>query len=67
MTAMIEPPTGCMEIPGYILVVFPGKLWLTQAGEVTEVWSERGIWPTEADAKIALEKFQRDIDGREFK
>lgn len=52
---MIDPPPGCQEIPGVILVVEVGKAWLRADGTVTEVWTERGVWPTEADAAAFLE------------
>lgn len=41
---------------GYILPVKQGG-WLRKNGTPTLEWSERGIWPTEADAQAALDSF----------
>ena len=54
--AIRDVPAGCQEIPGYILDVFDGSAWITQDGQVTDKWHERGIWPT-PDA--AAEMMQR--------
>lgn len=51
-----EPPKGCVGIPGFIVCIAEGGPWLTQDGKsVTEHWLERGVWPTEAEARKALE------------
>lgn len=50
MKPLQEPPEGCQEIPGVILIVEPGKSWLTATGEITGVWKERGVWASEEDA-----------------
>lgn len=48
-----DVPAGCQELPGYILDVFDGSAWITQDGQVTDKWQERGIWPTrEAAAEM---------------
>lgn len=48
-----DVPAGCQEIPGYILDVFDGSAWITQDGQVTDKWQERGVWPTpEAAAEM---------------
>jgi hypothetical protein len=39
-----------MEISGYIVECGKG-LWLSQDGIVTDKWSERGVWATQADAR----------------
>jgi len=49
-------PKGCQEILGYILDVFDGSAWITQDGQVTDKWHERGIWPT---PEAAAEMMQR--------
>lgn len=50
----LEPPKGCQEIPGFIAEVGESrKLWLRKDGTPTDVWGERGIWPT----KQALDDF----------
>ena len=46
-------PEGCQEIPGFILDVFDGSAWITQDGQVTTEWSQRGIWPTVEAAEAA--------------
>lgn len=54
---------GCPEdtdriyIPGHILALKDGKRWLRQDGSVTDVFAERGVWPTEDDASAALDSF----------
>ena len=52
---ILEPPKGCQEIPGYILVLIPGKKWLTQDGRATTIFNERGVWATPEDAEKAKE------------
>ena len=54
---ILEPPPGCIEIPGFILVIEPGRKWLTQNGQATTVFGERGIWETEEDAERARDVF----------
>jgi len=54
----IEPPPGCQEIPGFILKVKDG--WVTQDGRFTTLFSERGVWPTQAEAKAARDAFFDD-------
>ena len=54
---MLDVPKNCMEIPGVILVIEPEKAWLTQDGQVTEVWEERGIWPNEEEALKVVAMF----------
>jgi len=54
---MLEVPKKCMETPGVILVIEPGKAWLTIDGYVTEVWEERGIWPNEEEAMKVVAMF----------
>lgn len=55
---MLEPPKECLEIPGVLLVIEPGRLWLSKDGVITDQWNERGIWETEQDALNALEYFK---------
>lgn len=55
-SAIRDVPKGCQEIPGYILAVFDGSAWITQDGQVTDKWQERGIWPT---PEAAAEMMQR--------
>lgn len=50
-------PPGCAPAPGYILTVFDGAAWLKQDGTVTREWQERGVWPTEHEAAVALDQF----------
>lgn len=50
-------PPGCASAPGYILTVFDGAAWLKQDGTVTRVWAERGVWPSEHEAAVALDQF----------
>ena len=58
---ILEPPDGCQAIPGFILTVGnKGESWLTQGGEKTDVWKERGIWPTVEEAKATLNLFVGD-------
>jgi len=54
----IDPPPGCQEIPGFILKVKDG--WVTQAGQFTMVFSERGVWPTQEAAEAARDAFIDD-------
>ncbi len=53
MDELIEPPAGCMEIPGFIMIVKGGG-WLTKDGKVTENFEERGVWETPEDAEMAM-------------
>ena len=54
----VDPvPPGCQEIPGFILTVETGKVWLTQDGEETTVWEKRGVWPTAQAADRARARF----------
>jgi hypothetical protein len=46
-----------MEMPGFILVVEPGKSWLTEDGDITDEWSKRGIWETQDDAERAKAQY----------
>lgn len=48
-----DVPEGCVEIPGFLIVVADGEAWLTRDGRVTAVWSERGVWPTVEEASEA--------------
>lgn len=50
-------PPGCVEIPGFILDVFDGSAWMTADGKVTDVFAERGIWPTQEEAAEAMKRF----------
>ena len=58
MDKPIEPPPGCQEIPGFILVV--GEGWVTQDGRHTLEFSARGVWPTQAEAEAARDAFFAD-------
>lgn len=49
MSATIKPT-------GFYVEVAPGGPWLAQNGTVTQLWSERGIWRTEAEAEEAIER-----------
>ena len=51
----LEPPAGCQEIPGFILVVEPEKSWLTADGNVTQNWHERGVWANQEDCAKFLD------------
>jgi hypothetical protein len=55
-SAIRDVPEGCQEIPGYILDVLDGSAWITQDGQVTDKWQERGVWPT---PEAAAEMMQR--------
>ena len=55
MSEIQEPPTGCMEIAGFILVIEEGKSWLTKDGVSTTNFNERGIWDTPEEAEAARE------------
>ena len=57
MNTPIEPPDGCLEIPGFILVIEEGKSWLMQYGGVTTNFTERGVWETAGDADQARNRF----------
>jgi hypothetical protein len=57
---ILEPPKGCMETAGYILVLKPGKKWLTADGRATTVFSERGVWATIEDAEHARNMLAED-------
>ena len=48
----IDPPDGCIEITGIILVIEPGKSWVTLEGYKTTVFAERGVWPTLEEAEM---------------
>jgi hypothetical protein len=54
----IDPPPGCQEIPGFVLVVNGG--WVTHDGQFTTVFFERGVWPTQAEAEAARDAFFAD-------
>jgi hypothetical protein len=54
----IEPPPGCQEISGFILNVKDG--WVTRDGQLTTVFSERGVWPTQEAAEAARDAFFDD-------
>ena len=56
-----DVPPGCQEIPGYVVPVYSmdTPAWLTLDGDVTRVWQERGVWPTSAAARDAIDKFCR--------
>lgn len=56
-----EPPTGCHEIPGFIIDFFKGSAWLTKDGQITNEWSKRGVWATEAEAREAYEKVLKEL------
>lgn len=59
---ILEPPEGCLEIKGFILVIVPGECWLTQEGKVTSVFSERGVWETvEASNEVKDGFFEKTI------
>ena len=51
-----EVPPGCIEIPGIILEIRGGKAWITQAGQITTDWRQRGIWPTAVEAIAVLDQ-----------
>ena len=57
MNTPIEPPDGCLEIPGFILVTEEGKSWFTQYGDVTRDFDKRGVWDTAGDADQARNRF----------
>ena len=61
-SAIRDVPAGCQEIPGYILDVFDGSAWITQDGQVTDKWQERGIWPTPEAAAEMLERYLSSND-----
>lgn len=61
MTEPKEPPKGCQEIPGYIVDLFEGSAWLTKDLQVTTVWSERGVWSTQAEANAAMMAVMKDL------
>jgi hypothetical protein len=61
-SAIRDVPAGCQEIPGYILDVFDGSAWITQDGQVTDKWQERGIWTT---PEAAAEMMQRCLSPNE--
>lgn len=48
--------TGSHHIQGYILDMFDGSAWITQDGQVTDKWEERGIWPTYEAASEMMKK-----------
>lgn len=50
-------PAGCLPAPGYILEVAENGPWFRQDGLITDVWSERGVWPSISEAGIALHHF----------
>lgn len=52
---ILDPPSGCIEIKGFLLVIEPGKLWLRKDLTVTDVWSERGVWATQEEADAAMQ------------
>ena len=53
---ILDPPIGCIETEGFILVIEIGKLWLRKDLTVTDSWAERGIWETAEDAETARNK-----------
>ena len=57
MTTQLEPPEGCQEIEGFILVIEEGFKWFTQYGDITTNFNERGVWGTKSDADDARELF----------
>ena len=61
MTPPLEPPPGCVEIPGFCVEVRRLGLWLTQTGEWTDRRELRGIWPTAELADAAMERARRSL------
>jgi len=57
-----EPPKGTQAIPGYILPVFGGSAWITQAGEITNDWQKRGVWKTPEDAQAMMDSIIKQFD-----
>jgi hypothetical protein len=57
MKKPLEPPEGCVQMPGFILVVEPETSWLTKDGAVTTVFADRGIWDSQEDAEKAKAEF----------
>lgn len=53
---ILDPPIGCIETEGFILVNEIGKLWLRKDLTITDIWEERGIWETAEDAETALNR-----------
>ncbi len=47
---------GTPDFRGYCVNLFEGSVWLTQGGEITRNYTERGIWPTFDEAEAALRK-----------
>lgn len=58
---ILESPNKCQEIAGYILVIKPGGKWVTQDGQTTTVFGNRGVWATVEEA----EEVQNYISGGE--
>lgn len=50
---------------GYYIAA-PGGRWVTQDGKVTREWSRRGLWPTEAAAREALERMPVVIEEEQL-
>ena len=55
-TTVADVPKGCQEIPGFILDVFDGSAWITQDGQVTDNFIDRGVWPTKEAAEEMMER-----------
>lgn len=53
---ILEPPEGCIETAGFILVIEPGISWLRKDLTMTTNWTERGVWETAEDAEAAREQ-----------
>ena len=51
-----EVPPGCIEVPGIVLELPGGRQWITQAGQITNEWRQRGIWPTAVEAIAVLDR-----------
>ena len=57
-----EVPPGCIEVPGIVLELPGSRQWITQAGQITNEWRQRGVWATDAEAQAVLDRI--DPDGQ---
>lgn len=61
MNPVAEVPKGCLEVPGFIVVVMPGEVWLDQDGLPTLLWESRGVWSTPEEASAVADRFRAHL------
>lgn len=52
----LDPPPGCMEIPGYFMIVKGGE-YVTVDGQITDDFKKRGVYDTIDALEDAKDRF----------